>query len=302
LTARREIGGRFLFEHPGQPLDGALPGSQVAWRLHDRRSFCSRSCPPDLIRWIMKNIATIRRFTLQSVLLLITSALYAQTPQSPFPISGPTTITQSGYYRLTRNVISSATSGAIITIQAHNVIIDLNSFFIVGPNNPANTVIGISANEFGNLTIMNGTIAFCQTGIQLGGNGSATTKNINQKIENMRISNCFSIGVLVFSLAPGSIISNCQFSQIGGSTVGGAALAVDTFGGVLVQNNIVTAMIPTSGSSNTVALSLDTGDFAVRNVITGPCTAGVLNGKYQNNLFSNVTTPFIGGIDAGGNN
>jgi hypothetical protein len=247
-----------------------------------------------------------RSFHLLSTLIALAfvSTLHAQSPQNPLPITGPTTITTSGYYRLTHNIVSSATSGSIITIQAHNVTIDFNTFFIVGPKNPANTVIGISANEFGNLTIKNGTIAFCRIGIQLyGNNNPATTHNINQLIDNMRISNCYNYGVYLPNSSPGSVVSNCLFSQIGGSTYNNAA-GVGIFGpfgdrSVLVKDNIINRVTGPSGNPTFCYGILYS--IAVRNAISNS-ESGVFGGKYQNNLTSNVTTPFVGGTDAGGNN
>jgi hypothetical protein len=248
-----------------------------------------------------------RTFHLLSTLIALgfVSTLRAQSPQNPLPISGPTTITTSGYYRLTHNIVSSATSGNIITIQAHNVTIDFNTFFIVGPKNPANTVIGISANEFGNLTIKNGTIAFCQIGIQLSGNNNpATTHNINQVIENMRISNCYSFGVYFSDSSPGSVVSNCLFSQIGGSTDGSFPSGVGVFGSIadptlLVKDNIINK-VTGSSAFPTVSYGILYA-IAVRNAISNSFH-GVTGGKYQNNLTSNVIAPFSSGTDAGGNN
>src|ERR1700747_91360 len=120
----------------------------------------------------MKPISSIVRILSVTIVLCFACALYGQTPQNPFPISGPITITAPGYYRLTKNIVSSATTGNIITIQQHNVTIDFNSFFIIGPNNKANTVVGVSANGFGNITIKNGTIAFCQIGVRFSGAAS----------------------------------------------------------------------------------------------------------------------------------
>jgi hypothetical protein len=104
------------------------------------------------------------------LLLAMTSSLAAQSPQSPLPINGPTTITQPGYYRLTKNINFNGSSGNIITVQASNVTIDLNKFHIRGPvSNTGQSVIGIYANEVGNLTIRNGAILYCDIGIEITG-------------------------------------------------------------------------------------------------------------------------------------
>lgn len=232
--------------------------------------------------------------------LTLVSVTKAQTPQNPFPISGPTTISAPGYYRLTKNITSSATTGNIITIHSHNVVIDFNTFYIVGPNNKANTVVGVSSNGFGNITIKNGTIAFCEIGIQFSG----TAGNINQVVDNMRISNCWEYGVYFPDASPGSAVSNCLFSQIGGSTVSGV-FAIAVYGPssdqtLLVRDNIVNTVGPTT-SFPTYGIGI-VYSFAVRNTIANCLKDGIFGGKYQNNLTSNCPTPFSGGTDAGGNN
>jgi hypothetical protein len=214
------------------------------------------------------------------------------------------TITAPGYYRLTKNIVSSAMTGNIITIQQHNVTIDFNSFFIIGPTNTANTVVGVSANEFGNITIKNGTIAFCQVGIQFNGNGSTTTANVNQSVENMRFSKCWSYGIYIPASSPGTVLSNCLFSQIGGSTAGtlpGGCAILGSFSDqtIQVKDNIINNVTGDSGSpTNSYGILYA---FAVRNSIAIAHT-GIYGGKYQNNLTSGCTVPFTGGTDAGGNN
>jgi hypothetical protein len=251
----------------------------------------------------MKPISSIVRILSVAIVLCFACALHGQTPQNPFPISGPMTITAPGYYRLTKNIVSSAMTGNIITIQQHNVTIDFNSFFIVGPTNTANTVVGVSANEFGNITIKNGTIAFCQVGIQFDGNGTTTTSNVNQSVENMRFSKCWSRGIYFPNTSPGSAVTNCLFSQIGGTTANSNS-SVAIFGPsgdptILVRDNIISGVTgPSSDPTFSFGIAFA---FSVRNSIANAHT-GVFGGKYQNNLSSGCTTPFTGGTDAGGNN
>src|SRR5438874_1651511 len=181
----------------------------------------------------------LHRNIITLLLLFVANIACAQSPQNPLPITGPTTITRSAYYRLTNNVAVAATTGNIITVQAHNVTIDLNGFFIIGPNNPASSLKGIYAEEIGNTTVKNGTIAFCNVGIQFSGNNSPTTKNINNTVENMRITNCYVVGFNCTDHSPGSSISNCHISQIGGTTqFSQFTAAINCDQGILVRDNI----------------------------------------------------------------
>jgi hypothetical protein len=253
----------------------------------------------------MKTLPRSLRFLSTIIVLGFVSALHAQSPQNPYPISGPKTITVGGYYRLTNSIITSATTGNIITIQANNVTIDFNGFFINGPVNTATNLIGVYANEYGNLTIKNGSIAYCKDGIVFTGNDNpTTTRNINHVVENMRITRCYEYGIYIPASSPGTVVSNCQFSQIAGSTVSGAfAIAVYGPGSdqtILVRDNIVntvgpTASFPAYGAGIVYA-------FAVRNSVASCASYGFIGGKYQNNLTSNCPTPFTGGVDAGHNN
>jgi hypothetical protein len=253
----------------------------------------------------MKPISSIIRILSVTLVVSFVSALHGQSPQSPLPISGPTTISTPGYYRLTQNITTSATTGNIITINSHNVTIDFNSFFIVGPNNVASNLTGIRASEFGNITIKNGSIAFCRDGIVLTGNNNpATTRNINHIIDNMRITNCYEYGVNFPAASPGSVVSNCQISQIGGSTAG-ASFAIGLYAissGVLFKDDVISKVTGPSGSPN-LSYGIATNSLAVRSTISDS-QVGVnsATGKYQNILTTNVTTPFQGGTDAGGNN
>ena len=214
------------------------------------------------------------------------------------------TITAPGYYRLTKNIFSSAMTGNIITIQQHNVTIDFNSFYIVGPNNVASNLTGIRASEFGNLTIKNGSIAFCRDGIVLTGNGNpATTRNINHIIDNMRITNTYEYGVYFPTESPGSVVSNCQLSQIGGTTAASTFYGIGLYAlgtGILFKDNIINN-VTGPASASTMSYGIATIGISVRNAVSN-CHYGVYTGKYQNNLTQNTTTPFTPGTDAGGNN
>lgn len=239
------------------------------------------------------------------ILLAITSSLRAQSPQNPLPITGPTTITQPGYYRLTKNITFTAASGNIITVKASNVTIDFNKFHIRGPaTNTSQSVIGVYGNEVGNLTIRNGAVLYCDVGIELTGiEDPPNTHNTNNTIDNMRISHCLSDGIFFPHTSPASVISNCQFSQIGGSTktdvIAGLAIYSLDFS-LLIKDNIIHSV---KGAASSTDQSYGIyGGIAVRNTISY-CHFGVAgSSKYQNNLTYAVSVPFSGGgTDAGGN-
>ena len=220
------------------------------------------------------------------VFLLLASTIVgsAQTVINSLPY----TISAAGDYVLGSNLNSSQTSGALITVNASNVTIDLQGHYLLGPASYSNQVVyGVYATERANVTIRNGTISQCFYGVFLTGNGNAsTTNNLNQAVDNLRVSHA-AVGIYLNN-APASTLTNCKLSQITlyGILVGGA--------GVTVQG-CVFSQIGTGG------IVLDTGSFAHQNTVSN-AYYGIYGGKYQDNLTYGCTTSFAGGTDAGGNN
>ncbi len=233
----------------------------------------------------------------------------AQSPQNPILISSaPYTITQSGYYRLSTNLnFDPGNNNAvnIITVNASNVTIDFNGFYIAGPvGNTAQQVTGIFANERSNVTITNGTIAYCFRGVQLTGNGSTTTNNVGHRIEKMRVTYCYRIGLEVDN-APATLITQNQISQIGGTSASTSfTLGIYVFGsGGTVADNVITKVSNSVGGTSNYGISTGSASFVVRNTIANTNIGVECLGKYQANLTFGCTTPFAaGGTDAGLNN
>lgn len=82
----------------------------------------------------------------------------------------PYTITQSGSYKLSRNLTVSAPGVDAIDITADNVTLDLNGFTISGPGNLAVLSDGIFSQNF-NITLKNGTVTGFQNGVTVRGGG-----------------------------------------------------------------------------------------------------------------------------------
>ena len=152
-------------------------------------------------------------FTLAAASLFVAATAHAQTgtPQSPYVItSAPYTVTRSGYYILGNNLNYTGTSGNIITINASNVTLDFNGFYIAGAvGNTGQTTYGVRANEQSNVTVKNGTIAYCYIGIFIIGNNTATTNAVGETIDNMRLTYCYYEGIEM-DYCPASTITNCK--------------------------------------------------------------------------------------------
>ena len=237
--------------------------------------------------------------------------LLASQIQAATIITGPTVINQPGDYELGNNINFAGSSGTIINVQASNVTIDFKGFYISGPvGNTGNTVIGVGAFERSNLTIKNGTIAFCYGGTNIIGNNSSTTNLVGTRIENTRVTYCYYYG-LDCEYALTARITNCQVNHTGGTTANGAnsiAYGIFTRGGSpLIRENQVSTTTGV-GTSKGRGIECQTSDktFVVSNRIDGADFGLVMSasaGKYQNNLTAAITTTaFTGGLNAGGNN
>lgn len=91
----------------------------------------------------------------------------------------PITITNSGSYQLTSNIVSTSTTDNVIEINADNVTLDLNGFSIIGPRtctgdnatlactNLGMTAHGISAISRKNVMVKNGMVQGFDTAVSL---------------------------------------------------------------------------------------------------------------------------------------
>ena len=219
--------------------------------------------------------------------------------------SAPYTISASGQYILGGNLAYSG-AGATITISAPNVVLDLNNYFVAGPGNAAaaladaNSVILVG--NVANVKIKNGTVAGNTYGIRFTANSSTTTSR-NYLLDNVTVTRCYYMGVRFTTGAPGTVIRDCSFSTIGGSTADTTVStdAIYTLGTIRMERNNINGVTPT-GSTNSYGINGYTGDFALNNTIAN-CSIGITSvTKYIGNLTSGVTTNFSGGTAVGDNN
>ncbi len=125
----------------------------------------------------------------------------------------PVTITNSGSYQLTSNLVSASTTTNVIELNTNNLSVDLNGFAILGPrtctgnnatlscSNPGMTAQGIGTDGTGrlNITIKNGVVKGFETGVAFNGAGrNIAISNITAEANDYGIS-----------LNGTGIISNC---------------------------------------------------------------------------------------------
>ena len=145
----------------------------------------------------------------------------APIPTPMIITTAPYTISKPGYYQLGADLTVSATSGAIITINASNVTLDFAGHYISGPSDStlvaSGTLTGVFTSQQGNITIENGTLAFCTIGIQFYGNNSATSISVNLTAKNMLVTYCGQWGIYL-AADNYSKVTDCTISNITGYT------------------------------------------------------------------------------------
>lgn len=221
----------------------------------------------------------------------------------------PTTISAPGVYCLKSNRNTNIATGYAITIDANNVVLDLNGFRLNGSasGNGALTT-GIFALNRRNVTVKNGTVEGYYVGIALLGFPSLTEGYV---VEDIRAVQNFGQGIEV--QGRGATIRNNHVVSTGGSTAfgpnySGAGIVARGIGARVLNNDVITVIKLGTGSGATTGIAFPdiptTDGLAVNNRITGTEVGIEIqgSGKFRDNLTSDVVTPFLGGTDAGNNN
>ncbi len=250
----------------------------------------------------MNKLATSLAFV--SALALGTVPARAETVNCT-PINAvPAVITLPGVYCFTKSLVTSLATGNVISIQANNVVLDMNGHRLGGLAAGLGTqAVGIDAFNRQNITIRNGTIRGFMFAVRLDGNGGSQ----GHLVEDVRADQNTFIGIAV--QGTGGIIRNNQVVATGGSTdpgAGGDAVGIVALGvGLRVLNNEVITVTAGSGASAGIILGEGSDGLAVNNRITS-AESGIVydasTGKYRDNITSSVGTPYTGGTNAGNNN
>jgi hypothetical protein len=143
--------------------------------------------------------------------MLFSVAGSGQTPIN----SVPYTIHKPGNYFLHKDLTFGVASGTAITINSSNVTLDFNGHLLVStvtpPTNPGfGVAVGTDKKAIENVTIKNGTVSRFLVGIDLGGSFASSTGHV---VEEMRLTNHFSTGILSADLASGCLVNNNYISN-----------------------------------------------------------------------------------------
>ncbi len=138
------------------------------------------------------------------------------------PIYGPTTITQDGSYYFTNNIVDPC-AGNVITIQAKNVVLDLNGHALICTSPSSSSfAIYVDTGVSENIVIRNGSIDHPNRAIVI--TGSATNKG-NYVIRDLKISRFAEYGIDVSNAKGNLTVENVTITS---EPTGITALWVDT--------------------------------------------------------------------------
>jgi parallel beta-helix repeat protein len=265
----------------------------------------------------------------RAVFLIVLALLLTTTPLAP-EVRGadcnvisslPFTISTPGTYCLTGNLMTTTPTDPAITIQADNVLLDLNGFTITDGFFPPHE--GILCGGRG-VTIRNGTLKGFAEAIRMSGSFGV--------IENTRILDCYFIGITVY-FSSGTIVRNNQVANTTGtSAVGGGnvyAISVSGSANNISGNDIVDTQTSfPNASANAIMLnpsdrtviennriqhttgtaiyiSSTSNNALVVNNRIARCNNGVLflgsSGIFRDNIALGCTTPYSGGTNGGNN-
>ena len=219
----------------------------------------------------------------------------------------PYVITAQGVYCLNADVVFSAVSGAAITVDSNNVVLDLNGHKIGGGGAGGGTAaMGILVNNHGNVIVKNGLVRGFNSGIVYQP-GSANNGNIVEDI--LAVANTV-FGIYFGGPGTNNTVRNCIIGATGGSSVYPGYSA-----GIYVVSTM--SYVTHCTVTNTFVTDLGTGRFgiylndgrAVNNQIIGDGGSSganiglqLVSGIYKDNIVSGCTTPYSGGIAVGTTN
>jgi hypothetical protein len=256
---------------------------------------------PTLEETVMTTRRAASLLGLLLALIMCPTALRAETTNCTAVTTVPAVISTPGVYCLTGNLVTNMASGNAIDIQANNVVLDLNGFRVAGLAAGAGTQArGIYSLNHQNITIKNGIVRGFLVGIFLEGSSGQ-----GHLVEDILADLNTMVGIGIGGHR--SIVRNNRIVSTGGGTGAPFALGIiiDGSGNRVINNDIMNVFHPASQAAGISFEGFANVDsLAVGNRITA-APAGIAiegTGKYQGNLTSGVSMPYIGGTDAGNNN
>lgn len=257
---------------------------------------------------------------------LLSSAARAEVQDCIEIVAVPTVITQQGVHCFKQDLSTSITTGNAITINAHNVIIEMNGYKLGGlAGGSATTAIGIYALDRQNIIVRNGSVRGFGENVYLDATGDGSSgASRGHIVEDMRIEAARSLGIHVegrhsivrnnfvfdtgngsFAIARGIFVQSGPGHTVTGNVVSGvtetgeaAGILLSTAPGAIVRGNQVHDISANSSFGISVQTSPQVilQDNAIGN--SSPGDAGIFaNGVSHicvDNVASNFATGFLG--------
>lgn len=245
---------------------------------------------------------------LLSLTLGLASAGRAETTLCTPILALPTLITQSGIYCLTSDFSLALASGSAITVNASNVVLDLNGHTIDNLSAGAGTnANGVNGYQRRNVVVKNGTLRGFAYAVYVS-DISPFMKSQAWVIEDVRADRSTLAGFQIY--AQNCLLRHNVVVATGGSTLWGAN--ADAHGIVLVgarhrviDNDVIRSSAQGTGVAHGISFGVGSDNgIALGNRVTDSeygVHSLVASVKFRDNLTTGVTTPFVGGTDAGNN-
>lgn len=267
-------------------------------------------------------------------LAVLTSTAGAETIDCRRVSRVPETLSRPGLYCLDRSLSTSATTGVAITVNADDVVLDLNGWTLDGSAAGLGTeAVGIRSLDRSNITVKNGTVRGFRAGVQLIG----LPPSGGHVVEGIRADRMTGEGISVSgrgmrirgnqvlhtggSTAPPTtrafgIVVNAPEGVVADNLVVGVTATPGSFAygihatrsdGLVIEGNQVLNETLSPGTTFGIIIPFSQDVLVVNNRITRTTEAVTYSsgatGKYRDNLTSGVAIPFSGtGTDAGNNN
>jgi Right handed beta helix region len=228
----------------------------------------------------------------------------------------PANLIEPGVYCLNFKYIDfPLASGALITISADNVVLDLNGATLDGTPKGSAFSWGIRSYGHSNITVRNGTIRGFNYGISLaaplGYVNTPVRPSHSFLVENVRVIESRTAGIEVIGYD--SEIRGNYIAHTGGSPdprLSGNAWGIIGAGDGLrvIDNDVTHTHVNTAyrgGATTAIFLTGGLDMVVVNNRITeanfGIYSGGLNWGKYRDNVTINVAVPYTGGTNIGNN-
>jgi hypothetical protein len=199
----------------------------------------------------------------------------------------PYTITASGTYELKSNLTANNTVG--ITVQAANVVINLNGFTLA-QSQPTSAKDGIDVSA-DNVTVRNGTISGFQSAVSLRGSVG--------KAEDLRLLGNVGIAILIESGSDNAVV-NCVIIGLTDGKPGTFGIVVRSSSGDLLKGNQISEF---AGGIDCTA-DVGSGCAILHNYVANAFKGIDLSASdyYQGNVVTGCTNAFQGGNAIGTEN